>query len=78
MAGNVREWTSSLYRDEPLNGLERINDVDVRVLRGGAFEHGPGYMRCAMRSRDFAIVWGSDIGFRVVAAPGFPPAPELR
>jgi formylglycine-generating enzyme required for sulfatase activity len=78
MAGNVREWTSSLYRDDPVNGLERINEVDARVLRGGAFVHSRGHMRCALRSRDFAIVWGRDIGFRLVATPGFPPAPELR
>ncbi len=76
MLGNVWEWTASGY-DSNYNGAERqVASLDVggrRVLRGGAWIHGPGFVRAAYRD-----YWGPDsratnftglVGFRLARIP---------
>jgi len=67
MAGNVMEWTSSLWRDYPYNaedGREDPNDKDQRVARGGAYTSSV-WCRCAARYRLWPFSVCSDLGFRV-------------
>jgi formylglycine-generating enzyme required for sulfatase activity len=76
MAGNVWEWTRSLYGDYPYpadqrerrkrENLEAERDK-LRVLRGGSFYYGVRYVRCAFRNRyvPFSRDWGGFFGFRV-------------
>ena len=82
MAGNVWEWTRSLwgrdlrepdvrypYRSE--DGRENVEaDRGIRrVLRGGAFHNEASFVRCAYRARVDPLGQYRDFGFRVVASP---------
>jgi formylglycine-generating enzyme required for sulfatase activity len=82
MAGNVREWTRSLWGKSwqrpdygyPYRSTDGRENPDAgpevaRVLRGGAFYDGHRGVRCA--SRDWLNPYGSGrfIGFRVVVLP---------
>lgn len=54
MAGNVSEWTSSLYRPYPYNpddGREDLEAEGYRVVRGGSFDNLRRYARCTFRGR---------------------------
>ena len=73
MAGNVWEWTSSLYKPYPYWADDGREDPDAsgrRVVRGGSWGNGQRHVRAAARSwgdPDFRI---DSLGFRVlVAAP---------
>ncbi len=83
MAGNVWEWTSSLWgkdRQKPefgypydaKDGRENPNAPDsvVRILRGGSFWNDAQNVRCACRLRLNPLVRDVNFGFRVVS-PGF-------
>lgn len=53
MAGNVEEWTSSLFRNYPYNandGREDMNSSDVRVIRGGNYESRGADLRSTNRN----------------------------
>lgn len=69
MAGNVWEWTSSLYRPYPYvstDDREKMNLSGARVLRGGAFLNGEYLLRVSFRrggNPDLAI---NLVGFRCV------------
>ena len=73
MAGNVWEWTGSLYRPYPYQPEDGRNSPDgkgARALRGGSFRSVAQRVRCACRLRlnpDSRYDYG---GFRVVS-PGF-------
>jgi len=77
MAGNVGEWTRSLYRDYPYDPGDGREDLEAgqharRVSRGGAFSNDVRSVRCAYR---FWLKPNSHYrvnGFRLVAsrAPG--------
>ena len=72
MAGNVWEWTSSLYKDYPYDvkdGREDRSDRGARVLRGGSFLNNARYVRSADRDGDNLYARSSGIGFRVCASP---------
>ena len=74
MAGNVWEWTRSLYRDypyDPADGREsREAPEDApRVLRGGACYDGATVVRCAVRNWYDPAYRDWFIGFRVVLLP---------
>jgi len=74
MAGNVWEWTRSLYKDYPYgpgDGRENLEDREyaLSVLRGGAFNIEGRFVRCAFRDRYSPDVRFRYYGFRVVAAP---------
>jgi formylglycine-generating enzyme required for sulfatase activity len=72
MAGNVWEWTSSLFKDypyDPNDGREDPAAADRRVVRGGSFVYSQLFVRCAYRGRSDTDSRSSNVGFRVVA-PG--------
>ena len=70
MAGNVWEWTASLYADYPYRKDSQYEnpqagDNSHRVLRGGAFLNDQSVARCAFRSRYFPNLRYVSYGFRV-------------
>jgi len=72
MAGNVWEWTSSLYKAYPYELTEEREAVDAqgrRVLRGGSYGYKATYARCAFRLRLSPDGRERDIGFRVALSP---------
>ncbi len=74
MAGNVWEWTSSLYKDYPYQADDGREDVEAggaRVLRGGSWSRSERLARCAFRL-DFAPdYFRVTFGFRVCALAAF-------
>jgi formylglycine-generating enzyme required for sulfatase activity/energy-coupling factor transporter ATP-binding protein EcfA2 len=72
MAGNVWEWTRSLYEVYPYDvgdGREELDSRDPRVLRGGAFFDYPRNVRCAYRLRFDPDFRYRHLGVRVVVSP---------
>ena len=73
MAGNVMEYTSSLWRDYPYNaedGREDPDDKDPRVARGGSYMSSPSvWCRCAARFRIWRRSVCSFVGFRLCVSP---------
>jgi formylglycine-generating enzyme required for sulfatase activity len=78
MAGNVWEWTRSLWGNYPypadqpeLGQRENLNAPPdtPRVLRGGAFDKPRSHMRCACHVRYDAFLKDEHFGFRVVVHP---------
>ena len=74
MAGNMWEWTGSLYRPYPYDPMDGREDPtrpgDKRVLRGGAFYSTARRVRCAYRDSSHPEDWRGHYGFRVcVSAP---------
>jgi formylglycine-generating enzyme required for sulfatase activity len=52
MAGNVWEWTSSIYRPYPYDGEDGREDLEarrLRVMRGGSWGFGAQYCRTSQR-----------------------------
>ncbi len=74
MAGNVWEWTRSIYKGypyDPNDGREKppeSQDAEP-VVRGGSFLLDTGCLRCACRSRRVAAGLNHDVGFRVALSP---------
>jgi formylglycine-generating enzyme required for sulfatase activity len=69
MAGNVWEWTSSLYLPYPYvadDGREDSNAAGDRVLRGGAFDSDEGSVLCTMRLPVNPDNENAHAGFRIV------------
>ena len=70
MAGNVWEWTASVWLDCYENYTEQMENSSEnnlrRVLRGGGFRDFE-LVRCAARSWDLATQRYRDLSFRVVA-----------
>jgi formylglycine-generating enzyme required for sulfatase activity len=72
LAGNVWEWTLSLYWGypyDPDDGREDLEAGDSRVVRGGAFYLTEAYVRCAYRSYRHPHYRINAGGFRVVVSP---------
>jgi formylglycine-generating enzyme required for sulfatase activity len=69
MAGNVWEWTSTLWYDRPPYDASKYeNESDrtsARVLRGGSWNCDPRYARAAFRLWYAWINWVNCWGFRV-------------
>jgi formylglycine-generating enzyme required for sulfatase activity len=68
MAGNVWEWTRSLFKDypyDPEDGREDLEPEGFRVLRGGSFYDNERYARCAYRYRYYPNYFERIGGFRV-------------
>jgi formylglycine-generating enzyme required for sulfatase activity len=82
MAGNVWEWTRSLWGKElnkpdfrypyrPGDGRENVragNDI-LRVLRGGSWGSNGDVARCAFRYWDLPDFRCNNVGFRVAISP---------
>jgi formylglycine-generating enzyme required for sulfatase activity len=72
IAGNVWEWTSSLYRDYPYqagDGREDASGTGNRVLRGGAWSYSSVDARSASRDWFRPDYLDVDFGFRCLIAP---------
>jgi formylglycine-generating enzyme required for sulfatase activity len=78
MAGNVLEWTRSVYQDypyDPNDGREDISDPAGKLftLRGGGYSSIETYVRCAARVRIDPNLIGNinwfNLGFRVLFSP---------
>ena len=67
MAGNVAEWTSSIYSRYPWTSTRVDLEADgVRVTRGGGWESTPRVVRCALRGdMSESHTDGATLGFRV-------------
>ena len=79
MAGNVAEWTSTIYTEA---GVDAMNDVNPQLkynaaredpyrlkkksVRGGSWKDPESYIRSAWRSSEFQNQPRSYIGFRCV------------
>jgi formylglycine-generating enzyme required for sulfatase activity len=67
MAGNVFEWTSSLYKDYPYktdDGREDMSSLGDRVLRGGSLFNYDASARASFRRGCPPSNGGSGLGFR--------------
>jgi len=72
MAGNVWEWTNSLYKKYPYrndDGREDLNATGVRVLRGGSWFFSGGNVRSADRYGFDPTLAVSSFGFRCSRSP---------
>lgn len=70
LAGNVEEWTASLYAPYPggvfiHDDLTRCNGPSYRVLRGGSFALGGDLARCARRHGPYPAPHFRYRGFRI-------------
>ena len=75
MAGNVWEWTRSLYGSYPYvpdDGREDLQAGEDRVLRGGPFPYGSRILRSACRFMLNPNLWLREAGFRVIVVTGCP------
>lgn len=80
MAGNVWEWTSTLYRPypyRPADGRESPTSPGHRVVRGGSYNHDLRQIRCAARDGLTAGVRDVYLGFRVAQCYDNPARPDL-
>lgn len=75
MAGNVWEWTNSLYRSYPYQADDGRESLTAngprngsRVVRGGSYNHDLRQIRCAARDGMAAGVRDVYIGFRVASS----------
>ncbi len=73
MAGNVWEWCATRWVGDYGGYLERedngLEGAAPRAVRGGSFNLGRRFVRCAYRGGDFPDVFLRRLGFRPVAAP---------
>lgn len=80
LAGNAWEWTTSAYRDYPYDaddGREDDASPGPRVVRGGAYSHGPGEIRCSYRHGMLPGAVDHYVGFRFACSPDARPALDL-
>jgi len=70
-AGNVYDWTSSLYLPYPYHAekSEQEEADGERIVRGGSWLNYRRYVRCAYRFGDVPVNFYGSIGFRLVS-PG--------
>jgi formylglycine-generating enzyme required for sulfatase activity len=71
MAGDVWEWTRSVYAGypyDPQDGREDPGAAAARVIRGGAFHYDARQVRSAHREHRFPDLWSWNGGFRVCIA----------
>jgi formylglycine-generating enzyme required for sulfatase activity len=80
LAGNIWEWTRSLYDDYPYPARSKAREKRERldastsappVLRGGAFYLYHSGARCAFRSGLNPDLRYDSLGFRVVVSPAY-------
>jgi formylglycine-generating enzyme required for sulfatase activity len=71
MAGNVSEWTEdcsgSSHEGAPTDGsAHQLDSCEARVLKGGSWSGGPGFLRPAIRGGFPITLRGDGHGLRVV------------
>jgi formylglycine-generating enzyme required for sulfatase activity len=67
MIGNVWEWTSSVYRNNPFqsdDGIEDPTSRKVRAARGGSWYYSPQSLRVSVRGFYSPAGRNNNIGFR--------------
>jgi formylglycine-generating enzyme required for sulfatase activity len=72
MAGNVWEWTRSVYAGypyDPEDGREDLLVEGLRTLRGGSWSSNPRRVRTSCRDSIYPRNFRNDIGIRVVLVP---------
>lgn len=72
MAGNVWQWTNSVYKPYPYDasdGREDETSRDSRVVRGGSYPNPPQYLRVTDRLWYLPADRYEAVGFRVAALP---------
>jgi formylglycine-generating enzyme required for sulfatase activity len=72
MAGNVAEWTSTLYRPYPYradDGRESPSSKESRVVRGGSYINEGRHLRPSSRRYIPAEAGDATIGFRCARNP---------
>ncbi len=72
MAGNVWEWTQSLYKDYPYDsgdGRETLESSDIRVLRGGSWYEDGSSVRVVDRGKRNSSDVYDRYGFRCARSP---------
>ncbi len=72
MAGNVWEWTASIYEDYPAKSLDNCSDVlthETPALRGGSWYLNGTYVRCGARGGYRPDNGDDDQGLRLFVAP---------
>lgn len=75
--GNVLEWVRDCWHDSyegaPVDGLAweegEGGDCGQRVVRGGSWSYGAGYLRSAYRLRNDADYRDETLGFRLAQDP---------
>jgi len=74
-AGNVYDWTSSLYLSYPYDAekSEQEESDAERVVRGGSWGYFLRCVRCAFRGGDVPGFFDDLIGFRLVSPGSDPP-----
>ncbi len=73
MAGNVWEWTQTLYASYPYSEKDGRNAPEAegdRVLRGGSWDYNGRLARWASRDRNAPGDFNINLGFRVVLSLG--------
>ncbi len=68
LAGNVYEWTATLYRPyryDPADGREDPLADGLRVMRGGSWYVGRTNVRCSYRDWDDPWNWDYYLGYRL-------------
>jgi len=78
MAGNVWEWTSSLYRPYPYDAADGREDPEAhgaRVNRGGSWYYDAAYVQTTYRATaDQQYRRIADLGFRCARSSSAKPA----
>ena len=73
LAGNAWEWTASAFRPYPYeagDGRENPTSPEPRVVRGGAYSHGAGEIRCSYRHGMLPGAVDHYVGLRLVVPVG--------
>lgn len=72
LAGNVNEWTSSLYRPYPYTtgSHENMEANAPRVIRGGSWFEEPSRVRGAARQGSAPLRKSRHVGFRLAQSVG--------
>jgi len=71
MLGNVKEWTSSVYKPYPYDasdGREDPQSVSARTVRGGSWADTPEYIRAAFRISKAPNFTDGLVGFRCASS----------